>query len=130
MRLQIFIWAVFVSATLFVTGCSKLIHKSPAEVVTSTYVACNAGKYSEAEAYFSSSGKALINGPLGALAGGMQGLCDQQTQKGALQPVEILKVDVRGEGARVYYRRHYKDGSTKEDHDDLIKENGEWKENH
>jgi hypothetical protein len=130
MKLQVFISAVLLSGIVLAAGCSNLVHKSPGEVVTRVYTACNEGKYSEAEGYFSSSLKSLINGQLGAMAGGMQGFCDDSTRKGTLQRVEILKVEVRGEGARVYYRLHFKDGSTKEDHDDLIKENGAWKENH
>jgi hypothetical protein len=119
---------VLLSLTVMVAGCSKLGGRSPSEVVTRVHTACNEGKYSEAQDHFSSSTKALINGPLGAAAGGMKGLCDKQTRKGALPRVEILKENIRGEGATVDYRLHFKDGTTKEDHDDLIKEDGQWKE--
>lgn len=130
MKLQVSTWVVLLLAFSFVTGCSKLFHNSPAEVVTSIYGVCNAGKYSEAEAYLSSNAKALITGPLGAAGGGVQGFCNYATRNGTLRRVEILKVEIRGEGARVFYRLRFKDGSAKDDHDDLIKENGRWKENH
>lgn len=56
------------------------MQKSPGEVVTRMYMDCNAGKYPEAEGYLSASAKSLVNGPLGALAGGMPGVCNQATQ--------------------------------------------------
>lgn len=34
---------------------------------------------------------------------------------------------MRGEGAKVFFRIHFKDGKTKDDNEGMIKQNGEWK---
>ena len=111
-------------------AASSPTNNSPSEVSAGLEMACNDGKYAEAIDDFSSKLKAAINGPWGRLNGGIQGICNRQTRNSTLRRVEILKVEVQGEGATVFYRLRYKDGTTREDHDDLIKENGEWKVNH
>ena len=111
-------------------AASPPTNNSPSEVSARLEMACNEGKYSEAIDDFSSKLKAAINRPRGRLNGGIQGICNRQTRNSTLQHVEILRVKVQGEAATVYYRLHYKDGTSREDHDDLIKENGEWKVNH
>ena len=114
--------------TLLLTlqGC-KLIGESPSEVVEAAYMAANRGEYSEAEHHLSSEALNAMKGTLGILAGGMKEVWDRETKNGSIDRIEIVGEQIRGEGAAVYCRFHYKDGSTKDSSESLIKENGVWK---
>jgi len=103
-------------------GSASILKKSPENVVKAFFKAANDAKYSEAEGYLAASTKVLM-----AAAGGIKKFADEQTRDGKIDRVEIVKVETRGEGAKVYYKIHYKDGQTKDDDASLIKENGEWK---
>lgn len=120
---------ILTSVGLAVTACGKsgLFSKSPSDTVVAAYMAANEGKYSEAEAYISSEVLNAMKGGRRVLAGGMKALCDEATRNGTIERIEILREEVRGEGATVYYRLHFEDGSKKESDQDLIKENGVWK---
>lgn len=109
-------------AALFSSSCGNLFKKSPEDVVKAFFAAANAGKYSEAEKYLSSSAKMLV-----VLGGGIKELADEKTRDGTIDRVEILKVEKRGEGAKVYYRIHYKYDKPKDDDMSLIIEEGEWR---
>jgi hypothetical protein len=101
---------------------------SPSSVVKKLFNACNAGEYSKAKELYTTSLQKTIDGDLGALAGGMKGICDDETRNGTITNVEIKSEDVRGEGAVVIANIHFKDGNTKEaDKSELIKENGVWR---
>jgi hypothetical protein len=117
------------AATVFC--CSKIptpFAKSPGDVVKAFYDSANEGLYSEAEALLSESAKNAVHGELGSAGGGIKAVCDHNTRNGTIAAVEILKEDIRGEGATVLAKITYKDGSTN-DHDrtQLIKEKGSWK---
>jgi hypothetical protein len=60
-------------------------------------------------------------------AGGIKKFADNETREGKIKTVEILKVEMRGEGAKVLYKIRYQGGQTKQDDASLIKENVEWK---
>jgi len=115
-------FVVFAVLVLLPASCSRIIKKGPPEVVKAFFAAANDGRYSDAEHYLTSSAKALI-----VLAGGIKKAADEETHDGKLDRVEILKVETRGQGAKVHYRLHYKDGQTKDDDDNLIVEDGEWR---
>jgi hypothetical protein len=68
-----------------------------------------------------------MKGDLGALVGGMKGAWDKATRNGSIERIEILREEVRGEGANVYFRIHFKDGSRQDTDEKLLKENGVWK---
>lgn len=104
------------------TGCTQLGKKSPQQVVQAFFAAANAGKYSEAEQYLTSSAKSMM-----VLGGGIKEFADKETRGGKIDTVEILTVETRGEGAKMTYKIHYKDGQSKDDHVSLIIENGEWR---
>jgi hypothetical protein len=109
-------------------GCGiTILEKSPAEVVKSAYTAGNQGRYSEAESYLSTEAEAAVKSQLGAMGGGVKGVWDHNTRNGTIDRIEILSEEVRGEGATVHFRLHFKDGNTKEDGEPLIKEKGHWK---
>ena len=114
--------AVVTCVALLGTGCERLGKKSPQQVVQAFFAAGNAGKYSEAEQYLTPSAKAMM-----VLAGGIKKFVDHETKDGKIDRVEILTVETRGEGAKITYKIHYKDGETKNDDVSLIIENGEWR---
>jgi Domain of unknown function (DUF4878) len=102
-------------------------HDSPSSVIKKLFENCNAGNYSKAEAALSPDAQQFLQGTIGALAGGIKGICDKGTRNGTLSSVEILTESTRGEGADVTARLHYKDGSTNDDHESLVKVDGDWK---
>jgi len=98
--------------------------ESPSEVVKAFYKACNEGKYSVVESYFSSHLKRRLE--RSAMVGLKSG-CDRATRNGTVARVEITNEQIRGEGAAIRLVIHFKDGSSKEDNETLIKEGGSWK---
>lgn len=114
---------------LLTAACSTtgIFSKNPSDTVVAAYMAANEGKYSEAETYLSSEVLSAMKVGLGALAGGMKGMWDQATRNGTIDRIEFLREEVRGEGATVYFRIHFKDGTTKDDDEPLLKEEGVWK---
>jgi Domain of unknown function (DUF4878) len=113
------------------TGCNQVASivpgNSPGAVVTAAMMAGNDGKYSEVEKYLSTDCAKLLKGDLGQMAGGIRGWMDKDTRKGTIIKIEVVKENVRGEGAEVISLFHFKDGSTTEDHTHTIKENGSWR---
>ncbi len=103
-------------------GSASFLKKSPEDVVKAFFKAANEGRYSEAEGYLTSSAKMLM-----AAGGGVKNFADRESRDGKIETVEIVKVETRGEGAKIYYKIHYTGGQTKDDDVSLIKENGEWK---
>ncbi len=124
--LHILLAAIGIAIFMFTSGCDSIGQKSPSEVVIAAYMAANEGKYSEVKKYMSSEVINAMAG-LGALAGGWKAVWDKITRNGTIQRIEILKEEMRGEGATVYFRIHFKDGKTKVDDKPLIKEDGQWK---
>jgi hypothetical protein len=110
------------------SGGVAIFSKSPGEVVKAAYMAANAGQYSDAEKYLSFEALNVIKGDLGGTRRRDEGcMWDQTTRDGTIDRIEILKEDVRGEGAKVLFRIHFKDGKKEDDDEPLIKENGHWK---
>lgn len=121
---RVLLATVGISVFIFTIGCSSIGQKSPSQVVVAVYMAANEAKYSEVKKYLSSE---LINN-LRAPGSSMKELCDYMTSNGTIQKIEILKEEVRGEGAKVYFRIHFKDGKTTDVIEiPLIKEGGQWK---
>ena len=89
-------------------------------------MAANKGEYSEAEKYLSLETIAAVKG-IGALSGGTKGIWDKNTRNGTIEKIDILSEEIRGEGATVLIKIHFKDGKTKDSTEQLIKENGDWK---
>lgn len=100
---------------------------SPSDVIKTFYVACNDAKYSEADRLLTTATRELMNGELGAMLGGLKGYCDSQTKIGSLQKTELLKEDIRGEGAELRIKLYYKDGSSADVTMSLTKVEGTWK---
>lgn len=107
------------SVVALVIGCSSAKCETPSAVVVAAYTAGNEGRYSETEKYFSSE--------LSSLFGVLRVVWDLATNNGTIHAIEILEEKIRGEGAVVIFQLHFKDGSTRDDYEGLIKEDGVWK---
>jgi len=115
-------------ASLIACKGSSMLQKSPSDVVKAFYAAANEGRYSDVKVFFSEGGKKLLDSDMAQLAGGIKGLCDKATKDGTIARVDIVKMDIRGEGATVIDNIIYKDGSSKnDDSNQLVMENGSWK---
>ncbi len=109
-------------------GCgSPLMQKSPSDVVKAAYLAANEARYTEFESYLSSEALAMSKTPAAVMSGGIKGALDKVTRNGTIVRIEILKEEIRGEGAKVQYKFHFKDGSTEESDDTLVLQKGLWK---
>lgn len=126
-RISNFLPFVLIAVILMLTAYCTSGGKSPSDVLISAYMTGNDGKYSEAEAYLSSDLISAIKGDAGTLAGGMKGLWDKETRNGTIEKIEIVKEEFSGEGAKVYFKIHFKDGKTNDDYVPFIKEKGQWK---
>ena len=123
MRKVVYLFVMVITLLDLYTGCGINGEKSPSATVEAAYMAANDGKYSEAEKYLSSE---FINAQKTGVVV-LKGVWDLATRNGTIQKIEILKEEVGGEEATVYIKLYFKDGSTKEDCEPLIKENGVWK---
>ena len=109
-----------------ISSASNTAH-SPSDIVRVTFEAANAGHYEEAEKHLTVKALAQINGLMARLAGGHIKLWDGWTKGRSITRIEVLKEDVHGSAATVYYRFYFKDGTSKDDDDSLALEGGEWK---
>jgi len=115
--------AVFALAIL--TGFAP--YGSPAEVIKAFYFACNSGNYSVAERLLVPEVNRVLTRHIGAVDGGLRGICDEGTKQGHLQKVEILQQEVHGEVAQVHYMLYYADGSALEESQGLVVKRWVWK---
>ncbi len=93
----------------------------PEGTVKGWFNSMNAGKHSDAMTYLTPALKEFAN-----MDGG-KSMSDEMTRNGTMTKIEIVSTEVRGEGATVKARAHYKDGGV-EDHDvSLVKQEGKWK---
>jgi Domain of unknown function (DUF4878)/WD domain, G-beta repeat len=95
--------------------------QTPSEVVKATFMNANEGRYSDANNRLSSQIRALHE-----QMGMAKHFWDVVTRKGSIKKVEILKEEIRGEGATVRYKIHFNDGKSIESQEDLVKESGNW----
>jgi hypothetical protein len=116
---------VAVLAFAILTGFAP--YGSPAEVIQTFYSACNSGNYSLAERLLVPEANRVLSRHIGAVDGGMRGICDEETRHGHLQKVEILQQERRGELAQVRYMLHYADGSAIEESQALVVKHWVWK---
>ncbi|MCK5056376.1 MAG: DUF4878 domain-containing protein [Candidatus Aminicenantes bacterium] len=89
------------------------------------YTAANEGRYSEAEKYLHSEALNYIKTGWGVLW--LKRLWDKMSKNGNIEKIEIIKEKIRGEGASVDFKKHFKDGETKNISVPLFKEDGFWK---
>jgi hypothetical protein len=116
---------VAVLAFAILTGFAP--YGSPAEVIKTFYSACNSGNYSVAGSLLVPEANWVLTRHIGAVDGGLRGICDEATKQGHLQKVEILQQEVRGEVAQVRYMLYYADGSAIEESQGLVVKRWVWK---
>jgi hypothetical protein len=63
----------------------------------------------------------------GAVDGGLQGICNEETKQGHLQKGGIFQQEIRGEVAQVRYMVYYADGSAIEESQGLVVKHWVWK---
>jgi len=102
-------------------------YASPAEVIKTFYSACNSDNYSVAERLLVPETNRVLTLHIGAVDGGLAGICDEETKQGHLQKVEILHEEVHGNLAQVRYMLYYADGSTIEESQGLVVRHWVWK---
>jgi hypothetical protein len=108
------------------TQSSSETQIKPSDVVVAAYMAANEEKYAEAEKYLSSDAKAAIQEAT-ELAGGIKDVWDRRTHNATIVGIEIDRQDVEGERATIAILIHFKDGSSSNQHESLVKEGGQWK---
>jgi len=116
---------VAVLAFAILTGFAP--YGSPAEVIETFYSACNSGNYSVAERLLVPEANWVLTHHIGAVDGGLRGICDEVTKQGHLQKVKIIQQEVRGELAQVRYMLYYADGSALEESQGLVLKRWVWK---
>jgi hypothetical protein len=117
----------FLALVVLTTHCDAADSSSPSETVKAFYDAANRGKYDEARKYLSSEFLKALDGALGAKGGGTRGILDRATRDGTIEKVEVIKEEIRGDGAIVHMKLHLKGGNTELENPPLIKEKGAWK---
>ena len=116
---------VAVLAFAMLTGFAP--YGSPADVIKTFYSACNSRNYPVAERLLVPEANRVLTRHIGAVEGGLRGICDEATKQGHLQKVEILEQEVRGEVAQVRYMLYYADGSAIEESQGLVVKHWVWK---
>ena len=116
---------VAVLAFAMLTGFAP--YGSPADVIKTFYSACNSRSYPVAERLLVPEANRVLTRHIGAVEGGLRGICDEATKQGHLQKVEILEQEVRGEVAQVRYMLYYADGSAIEESQGLVVKHWVWK---
>ena len=116
---------VAVLAFAMLTGFAP--YGSPADVIKTFYSACNSSDYPVAEGLLVPEANRVLTRHIGAVEGGLRGICDEATKQGHLQKVEILQQEVRGEVAQVRYMLYYADGSAIEESQGLVVKLWVWK---
>ena len=111
----------------FTLGNRLVPHDSPPEVIKTFFSACNSGNYSLAGSLLVPETNRVLTRHIGAVEGGLRGICDEATKQGHLQKVEILQQEVRGEVAQVRYMLYYADGSAIEESQGLVVKHWVWK---
>lgn len=121
------IFAVLVTALLlsgFFKGCTVPIQgQYPRDVVVAAYMAANKGDYAQVGRYLSYERRNAIK-----KGKGMQEEWNLITRSGTIEKIDIMKEEQEGEGAKVFFTLHFKDGSKRDDTESLIKQESKGEE--
>ena len=118
---------MLVAVLAFTTLTGFVPYGPPAEVIKAFYSACNSGNYLVAGRLLVPEANRVLTRHIGAVDGGLRGICDEGTKQGHLQRVEVLQQEVHGELAQVRYVLYYADGSTIEESQGLVLKHWVWK---
>lgn len=111
--------AVLIAASVIMAGCFG--GSGPTAAVKGWFNAMNEGKLQDAVGYLSGGLKEMSK-----MDGG-KSMSDEMTKQGTMTKLEIVSEEVRGEGATVKTRVHFKDGSVEDQTITLVQEDGKWK---
>ena len=111
----------------FTLGNRLVPHDSPPEVIKTFFSACNSGNYSLAGSLLVPEANRVLTLHIGAVDGGLPGICEEETKQGHLQRVEVLHEEIHGDLAQVRYKLYYADGSSIEDRQGLVVRHWVWK---
>jgi hypothetical protein len=95
---------------------------TPGQVVRAFYAAAAENRLPEARRHMSPALIATL-----PQSGGLAKVCTDRIGPVAMRGVQIVREQVDGPEATVSLRLHLVDGSTKDQQEMLVKENGEWK---
>ncbi len=112
------------------SGCLKASEQArakPSEVLRLTYELANQHRYTDAETHLTKKALEQMHSVMARLAGGHEKLWDGWTKNGTIIRIDILKEDIQQDKATVRYKLHYQNSSVKEDEDDFVLEDGQWK---
>lgn len=115
---------VLLGLFFLVINCS--LAESPSKVVTNFYKLAADGKLNDAYELISKEGKELLKN-LGGGAAAIGQLTQEIKNEKGIKKIEILNEEIQGDLASVKFRIAFGDGSSKEDTEKLIKENGKWR---
>jgi len=118
---------MLIAVVAFAIMTGFVAYGSPAEVIQTFYSACNSRNYSVAERMLVPDVNWVLTHHVGAVDGGLPGICDIETKQGHLQRVEILDEEVHGEIGKVRYKLYYGDGTTLEETQGLVVKHWGWK---
>ena len=104
-----------------------MTQNTPRAVVEAAVMAGNDGKYLEVEKYLSTDCTKFYVGDRFQKTDKIRGIVDRDTRNGTVTKIIVVKEIISGDEAEVISVFHYKDGSTREDHTKMIKENGVWR---
>lgn len=109
---------------LSITACSSF--DSPSSVVKKFYEYLEAGKVNDAYELIAKDGKEMLK----QYGGGVSALSDLTSEiknKGGLKAIKIESEEITGDMAKVVFVITYGNGTTKNDDEELIKEQKSWK---
>lgn len=109
---------------LSITACSSF--DSPSTVVNKFYEYVEAGKVNDAYELITKDGKEMLQ----KYAGGVSALSDLTRKikgKGGLKSINIQSEEITGDTAKVVFVITFGNGTTENDNEELIKEQGAWK---
>lgn len=104
------------------SGADSSAAMTPGQVVRAFYVAAAENRPPEARRHMSPALIATL-----PQSGGLAKVCADRIGPVAMRGVQIVREQVDGNAATVSLRLHLVDGSTKDQQETLVKENGEWK---
>lgn len=129
-RITICSIAFFALSSLFASESrdASSLDASPGAVVKAFMTAANDGRYSECEKYMVSGDLAEFARQAGGSEAVLKGLLDGRTKHRTITTFEITEEKVREDGALVFARIKYRDGSSECcDMTPLIKHEGAWR---
>ena len=102
------------------------VQSKPSDVVKAFYAACNDGLYSKAEKLATKESLDYLKATF-ALAGALKGYCDDVTEEGTLERIDVTAESVRGEGATVAFVFRFKGGKSEQGNESLVRTAEGWR---